>query len=97
MKERLSSYGKTLNEFYRGPSNREAWELSKAIIERPGLHYPHVYFFSKPGLGKTHLLYGVAKEILRNQKGYRLYLTTGRELLERYKEFLASKAEEESE
>jgi len=85
MKERLSGYGKTLNDFYRGPSNKEAWELSKAIIARPGIHYPHVYFFSKPGLGKTHLLYGVAKEILRNQKSYRLYLTTGRELLERYK------------
>ncbi len=85
MKERLSGYGKTLSDFYTSVSNKEAWELSRAIIERPGIHYPHVYFFSKPGLGKTHLLYGMAKEILKNQKGYRLYLITGRELLERYK------------
>tara|TARA_Y100001970_G_scaffold237809_1_gene298528 strand:+ start:1753 stop:3057 length:1305 start_codon:yes stop_codon:yes gene_type:complete len=85
MRERLSGYGKTLNDFYKSASNKEAWELSRAIIERPGIHYPHVYFFSKPGLGKTHLLYGLAKEVLKHQKGYRLYLTTGRELLDRYK------------
>ncbi len=85
MKERLSGYGKNLNDFYKSDSNKEAWELSRAILEKPGVHYPHVYFFSKPGLGKTHLLYGLAKEVLKNQKGYRLYLTTGRELLERYK------------
>ncbi len=83
--DKLHSSKKTLKNFLLGSSNEEAWELSRAILEKPGEAYPLAIFTSGPGLGKSHLLHGLAKEILKRHKGFRLYLTSGRELLERYK------------
>ena len=85
LRERLISSLKVWDNYFLGASNEEAFKVSKSILEGPGSAYPYVFFYSGPGLGKTHLLHALGKEILKKHKSYRLYFTSGRELLSRYR------------
>jgi chromosomal replication initiation ATPase DnaA len=55
----------TLNPLYRfdtfvvGAANRLAVTAAKAVAEAPGTVYNPLFIYSRPGLGKTHLLMGV--------------------------------------
>gem|GEM_PF-6448598 len=70
---------KSFSNFLEGPSNQCAVKIAKRIIERPGEEFPLVFFMGKAGLGKTHLLHAIYKELL-GRKG--LYLGTAKAFLD---------------
>ncbi|MEP6589754.1 MAG: DnaA/Hda family protein [Gemmatimonadota bacterium] len=48
--------------FVIGSSNRLAATAAKAVAEAPGAAYNPLWFYAKPGLGKTHLLMAIGQE-----------------------------------
>lgn len=61
----------TFESFIEGPSNRFALGAAKAVVKE-GIS--PLFIYSKPGLGKTHLLYAIAHGLYRkNQKVKILY------------------------
>ncbi|MCK6456100.1 MAG: chromosomal replication initiator protein DnaA [Phycisphaerae bacterium] len=49
-----------LDDFVVGPANELAFTIARHVVERPGQAYNPVFFHGGCGLGKTHLLQGIA-------------------------------------
>ena len=60
--DRLSSH-QTLETFQCGTENKSVWEMAKAVAERPGSRYNPFFLVGAVGLGKTHLLQGIARAV----------------------------------
>ena len=52
-----------LSEFVEGPSNRIAVRAAHAAVEEPGTKYNPLVIIGASGLGKTHLLQGIANAL----------------------------------
>jgi len=65
----------TFDSFVVANSNRMAFAAAIAAAERPGEEYNPVYIYSTPGLGKTHLLQGIAQRAAKDRKDA-LYVTS---------------------
>lgn len=50
----------TFDSFVVGPSNRLASAAARRAAESPGTSYNPLFLYSKPGLGKTHILTAIA-------------------------------------
>lgn len=55
-----------LEEFTVGPCNELAYQCAKTVVERPGQVYNPLFIHGGCGLGKTHLLQGVANAIVES-------------------------------
>jgi chromosomal replication initiator protein len=63
-------------KFIVGQSNRLAFAGAKAVAAEPGTKFNPLFIYSRPGLGKTHLLHAIAREILsRNPRTPIVYCT----------------------
>lgn len=51
--------------FVVGQSNRLAFAGSKAVAGDPGSKYNPLFIYGQSGLGKTHLLHSIAREVLK--------------------------------
>ena len=49
----------TFDNFVSGECNKEAIQASLLIATNPGISYNPLFIYSKPGLGKTHLLHAL--------------------------------------
>lgn len=56
----------TFETFVKGKSNELAYEVSKALSENPEKLYSPLFIYSRPGLGKTHLLKAIQYYIKKN-------------------------------
>lgn len=66
----------TFDNFVTGPSNRDAYVASLLAVSNPGANNP-IFFYSKSGLGKTHLLNAIGNAYKTNHPDSKvLYITT---------------------
>ncbi len=67
---------KTFANFITGPSNNIAHALALAVSKDPGKTYPALYIYGNSGLGKTHLIHGIANFVSSNRPSMRICLTS---------------------
>lgn len=60
------------DNFVIGASNQFAYASAFAVAERPGHQYNPLFFYSAPGLGKTHLLHAIGNAILAKNPSSRI-------------------------
>lgn len=66
----------TFDNYVIGDSNRIAAAAALAVAENPGNLYNPMFLYSRPGLGKTHLLNAVGNYLLEHHPEYKvMYIT----------------------
>lgn len=66
----------TFANFIVGTSNKLAVAAAEAVATIPGFSYNPLFFFGRPGVGKTHLLQAIANQLFTtNQELNIVYLT----------------------
>jgi len=83
----------TFETFIEGASNRFAYASAVALAQNPGKSNPF-FIYSAPGLGKTHLLHGIANEMLKSNPGARIFYTACENFVNEYIENLQNKTPE---
>ncbi len=58
----------TFDNFVVGTTNSYCHAVARAVAEKPGRIYNPLFFHSAPGLGKTHLLHAIGREIMFRKK-----------------------------
>lgn len=58
----------SFDNFVIGTTNSYCAAVAKAVAEKPGRIYNPLFFHSAPGLGKTHLLHAIGREIMYRKK-----------------------------
>jgi chromosomal replication initiator protein len=67
----------TLESFAVSETNQLAFTVAQTVAATPGTRYNPVFFYGSVGVGKTHLMHGIANEIYqKNNEANVLYLTT---------------------
>jgi hypothetical protein len=65
------------DNFVSGECNKEAIQASLLVITNPGFAYNPLFIYSKPGLGKTHLLHAIGNYYQeKNPSKKALYIST---------------------
>lgn len=72
----------TFETFVVGQSNRLAYAGAKAVAAEPGTKYNPLFIYGASGLGKTHLLHSIAREILKNNPRYPLVYISAQQFAE---------------
>jgi chromosomal replication initiator protein len=73
-----------LEEFVVGPTNRLAHSVAQSVLENPDGDGSPVFFHSACGLGKTHLLQGIANGLMRSKPRVCWLYATGEEFTNRF-------------
>ncbi len=67
----------SFENFVIGTTNSYCHAVAKAVAEKPGRIYNPLFFHSAPGLGKTHLLHAIGREVMfRKKKAVVRYVTS---------------------
>ncbi len=67
----------TFENFVKGSSNEFALAAARAVAEKPAVVWNPLFIHGGSGLGKTHLLCAICKEILKNNPAARILYTKG--------------------
>jgi chromosomal replication initiator protein len=73
-----------LEEFVVGTSNRLAHSVASSVVENAGRDGGHVFFYSACGLGKTHLLQGIANGLAQRRPDARWVYASGEEFTNQF-------------
>ena len=69
----------TFETYVVGPSNKLAYAAAKAVAERPAENYNPLFIYGDSGLGKTHLLYAIAHQVMRRGQDAKIVYIKGDE------------------
>lgn len=72
-------YELTFETFVVGPSNRFAHAACLAVAGKPAALYNPLFIYGNSGLGKTHLLKAISKEISKSYPGHNIVYIKGDE------------------
>jgi len=70
-------YEHTFSNFVVGNSNKFAHAAAVAVAEKPGRAYNPLFIYGPSGLGKTHLLNAISREIKASHPDYKITYVTG--------------------
>lgn len=70
--------------FVVGQSNRLAFAGAKAVASEPGAKYNPLFIYGGSGLGKTHLLHSIAREILARDPHFPLVYVSAQQFAEEF-------------
>jgi chromosomal replication initiator protein len=68
--------------FVEGPSNRLALAGARAVAAEPGKKFNPLFIYGPSGLGKTHLLHAIAKEMQENNPRYPVVYVSAQQFTE---------------
>ncbi|HUW42869.1 MAG TPA: DnaA/Hda family protein, partial [Thermoplasmata archaeon] len=74
--------GQSFDSFVVGPSNKFAHAAAVAVAQAPDKAYNPLFLFGKSGLGKTHLLNSIARQILAANPGSEVALVSAEKFAE---------------
>ena len=69
----------TFETYVVGPSNKLAYAAARAVADKPADNYNPLFIYGDSGLGKTHLLYAIAHQVLRRDPGAKIVYIKGDE------------------
>jgi chromosomal replication initiator protein len=72
----------SFDNYVVGQSNRLAVAGAKAVASEPGYKYNPLFIYGASGLGKTHLLHAIAKEILNSKPSFPLAFVSAQQFAE---------------
>ena len=81
----------TFENFVVGSSNTFAYNMALSVAEKPALIANPVFLYGSPGLGKTHLLYAIAKKISDDNPKFSIIYTKGEDFTNELIESLTNK------
>ncbi|HRK23071.1 MAG TPA: chromosomal replication initiator protein DnaA, partial [Fimbriimonadaceae bacterium] len=74
----------SFDSFVVGQSNRLAFAGAKAVATEPGVKYNPLFIYGASGLGKTHLLHAIAREILKTDSRFPLVYVSAQQFAEQF-------------
>jgi chromosomal replication initiator protein len=74
----------TFDSFVVGQSNRMAHAGAKAVAAQPGARYNPLFICGPSGLGKTHLLHAIAREVMATSPKYQIAYITAQQFAEEF-------------
>jgi len=74
----------SFDNYVVGQSNRLAVAGAKAVAAEPGYKYNPLFIYGASGLGKTHLLHAIAKELLNAQPNFPLVFVSAQQFAEEF-------------
>ena len=85
----------TFDSFIVGPANRLAAAAARRVADAPGTSYNPLFIYSSSGLGKSHILNGIAHHAARAHPGYGVVYVTAESFLHELTQAIQAGAEEE--
>ena len=82
----------TFDSFVVGDSNKFAYSACMTVAENPGEQINPLFIHSSTGLGKTHLLQGIARSVLTARKGARVMYINSEDLMNQYVEAMLNRS-----
>lgn len=73
-----------LDNFVVGPSNELAFGVARTLVENPSQDHAPVFFHGACGLGKTHLLQGIANALTQRRPEVRWLYVTGEDFTNQF-------------
>src|SRR5262249_33975758 len=76
----------TFDQFVPGPTNKTAYSACCGVAEQPGGHstWNPLLIHGDSGLGKTHLLHAVGRQILSNHPSWRVLYVSCESFMNQY-------------
>ena len=71
----------TFENFIVGSSNKLAHAGARVVAENPGTKYNPLFIYGNSGIGKTHLMYAIANDVLKNNPNMRVICVKGEEFM----------------
>jgi chromosomal replication initiator protein len=84
----------TLENFVVGFTNNLAYAAAQAVVENPGSAYNPLYIYGPSGVGKTHLMQGIANELISKKADTRVVFVSSEKFMNDFVESIKSKGME---
>ncbi len=78
-------YGRfSFDNFVVGQSNRLAFAGARSVASEPGMKYNPLFIYGHSGMGKTHLLHAIAREMLERDPAFPLVYVSAQQFAEEF-------------